>query len=94
MRDGPTKMSRTPSALFPLALTVLLGAAAGSDYAQYRNGLAVAYMKARWGWACGTGLQERVVICSVLGGALGVFVVFAARVVYRWFSLPARQTLP
>lgn len=64
-------------------LSLVIGSVLGFAYAQHLNALSIAHMKARWGWACGTGLHERVVILSVLGRALGGLLGAAALSVCR-----------
>lgn len=57
-----------------LAISALVGAVAGSLYAQHSIALAIARMKARYGWACGVGLDFPLYFWPVVGALLGLVV--------------------
>ena len=60
------------------AVTVL-GAVAGFLYAKHRIALTVTYMRAHWGWVCGTGLEAQLYLWSAVGAIAG-----AALAIYSW----------
>ena len=67
----------------PILTATLLGVFLGGVYAHYRNQAAAAALRERWGYACGTGMQELLVLCVVAGGILGA--------VTAWGILSARR---
>lgn len=46
---------------------VTLGAVFGFLYAKHRIALTVAYMRAHWGWVCGTGLEAQLYFWTAVG---------------------------
>ena len=62
--------------IFALAL---LGAVLGFLYAKYRIALTIAYMRAHWGWVCGTGLEAQLYLWTAVGAIAG-----AALAIYSW----------
>ena len=58
----------------------IVGALLGFIYGQYRVYAAVAHMKERWGWVCGTGLEFTLWFWSIIGALIGIgFGVASAR---------------
>ena len=53
--------------------TAAVGSMAGAAYGWYRVTMAVAWMKERWSWVCGTGLHFPVYFWAIVGGLAGAF---------------------
>ena len=54
--------------IFTLAL---LGAVLGFLYAKHRIALTIGYMRAHWGWVCGTGLDVPLYLWTAVGAIAG-----------------------
>jgi len=57
-------------ALYVTCLSVA-GSVAGYAYARHQIALSIAYMRAHWGWVCGTGLEVPLVLFTPLGALVG-----------------------
>ena len=54
-----------------IAVWLLVGGLAGYAYGLRDRHLAITYMREHWGWVCGTGLDERLAIWTLLGSVAG-----------------------
>jgi hypothetical protein len=54
-------------------VSAAIGAIVGASYGEHRVTLAIAAMKAKWGWVCGTGLHIPVYFWTIVGALLGAF---------------------
>lgn len=55
-----------------VAAFVIVGTIAGLLYAKHSIAMSVAFMRAKYGWVCGTGLNAAFIVWTPLGAVTGL----------------------
>lgn len=69
----------------------VIGAGLGYAYARYDIAARMAYMRAKWGWVCGTGLDVPLYVWPSAGAIVGLLLVAGVR---RLLRFPAHLAAP